>query len=41
MGGICIATVGSFLFYVAYVFLRRRHQMALEAVLDAKITLEL
>ena len=28
-------TVGCFPFYVAYVFLRRRHQMALEAVLDA------
>ena len=31
----CAATVGCFLLYVAYVFLRRRHQMALEAVLDA------
>ena len=38
IGGICVATVGSFLFYVAYVFLRRRHQMALEAILEAKIT---
>ena len=41
IGGICVATVGSFLFYVAYVFLRRRHQMALEAILEATITASL
>ena len=37
IGGICVATVGSFLFYVAYVFLRRRHQIALDFILEAKI----
>ena len=31
------ATVGCFPFYVAHVFLRRRHQMALEAMLKARI----
>ena len=36
IGGICVATVGSFLFYVAYVFLRRRHQLALEAILESR-----